>query len=1212
MICNYCSNNIIKPFLCKHCQIFFCSLSCLQIHNSISHTNNNILSQNKTIINSPFLVKGTLNNSIQYDSIYSLKNFVPIIEQSGKIKIIGKGSYGQVYLGYNIVTKKNYAIKHMDKKNIYSLLHSLTVVQKEIEIHSKINHPNIVKLLYVKETEKSYDLIMEYAPGGNLFQFIRRNKGLNEKKSFNLFIQVLNAVYFLHEHDLIHRDIKPENILIFENNIVKLCDFGWCVKLNGKQRETFCGTTEYMSPELVNSEGYGKENDVWSLGVLLYEMIHGHSPFIPNKSFFTEREVMQNIINYNLRFEKNISDECKQLICRLLEPKINNRYKVEDIYSSEFVKKYENITFGSKSKIQNDLNLNQYKNHYQINNNLNLQQIEMNNNYNINIMNMNNYEYNIHIPENIKNYYYNENNNNNIRRRNKSFSKHKKDLFNNYINYPNKYENSNNFINDNNYIINNINEKIIKTSNKVDESVNINNTIYNDNNSKVKHKELIAYKTCDSFYPNNIGKKREKEILDIYSAHNNDPFLEDTKRDNKDFYNFNNSIINLYFQNNINNIIPNNNLKEYNNNLMNDNIQLERISNQYAIQFGPKEQNNKNIINKIIENSNDNIISNIDINNNINNRYYYNDNNFNLKNNSIYNNNNFNLDFQEQIIESCIKDNNTISISTIPTTSILINSENNENLNNNNIDYNNSCLGGPKDCKISKISEFKIEEDSYNNNDKSQNTNKNIEINIYNNSPKLNNIKKEKIKIINESEKEPIDNVRGKKKGIIKNEEIEVRNVDIPVYNDKYKELINNKGNETIINSDKNKIEKRISALSEDKIQNKKRIILHNNKCEQLNILLEKQQELYKTPQVNRSKSCCDKDQIKKIIKKKKKNIIKTSKDRSNDISAKIYYKKQKINKSNINKINDYSINNKNEKEINKNIIDNNHEKGPLDNKNKNTSYPLHISISPQKFENKINASINQKLNNNKCIPRIYIISNKESPSYSPVDKKPKNNNKNYLKKKSLIPTSPNIKRNYIQFNNKINNNNSPGFSPKNKNTTEITDINGKNIIKLGTINLGNNQPENNINKYLKKLNTSDKINSSKIELINFNNNKNDNLQKKTSDQKLNTSFSLKNNQEKEKEKGKIKIYNIKFNIDKLVHIRNNKSKDSPSDNTSRDKKINKIKDGCDSKIINDNDKNDERNKTPKRKPIFSRIRPYQLMQAFQKELNENSKKKHN
>ena len=158
----------------------------------------------------------------------------------------------------------------MDKKNIFLILNSLLNIQKEIDIQSKIEHPNIVKLLYVHETESTYDLIMEYAKGGNLFHYIRQNGGLSEDKSFEIFIQVVNAIYFLHENDLIHRDIKPENILIFENNVVKLCDFGWCVKLNGYQRGTFCGTTEYMSPELVNHQGYGKEIDNWSLGVLLY------------------------------------------------------------------------------------------------------------------------------------------------------------------------------------------------------------------------------------------------------------------------------------------------------------------------------------------------------------------------------------------------------------------------------------------------------------------------------------------------------------------------------------------------------------------------------------------------------------------------------------------------------------------------------------------------------------------------------------------------------------------------------------------------------------------------------------------------------------------------------------------------------------------------------------------------------------------------------
>jgi serine/threonine protein kinase len=136
------------------------------------------------------------------------------------IKIIGKGAYGQVYLVYNKITKKFYAIKHMDKKNILSILNTFKIVKKEIEIH------------------------------------------LSENESFYIFIQVLNAINFLHENDLIYRDIKPENILMFENNVVKLCDFGWCVKLNGHQRSAYCGTTEYMSPELVNYKEYGKENDV--------------------------------------------------------------------------------------------------------------------------------------------------------------------------------------------------------------------------------------------------------------------------------------------------------------------------------------------------------------------------------------------------------------------------------------------------------------------------------------------------------------------------------------------------------------------------------------------------------------------------------------------------------------------------------------------------------------------------------------------------------------------------------------------------------------------------------------------------------------------------------------------------------------------------------------------------------------------------------------
>ena len=316
MKCSNCSY-ILKSWVdCNFCKGKFCCFTCFDVHYLKFHRKQNISSKSQSRNKerkdneklSPYLIKGLLNKKIQYNSKYKLENFTPVLEKN-EIKTIGSGSFGQVYLALNNIDNKLYAIKHMDKKKLIEILHTLKGIYQEIDIQSRIEHPNIVKILYTDEDEESFDLVMEYAENGNLFHYIRKNKGLNEFKTFQLFIQVVNAINCLHENDLIHRDIKPENILLFNNSnkninnsdyIVKLCDFGWCVKLNGKQRDTFCGTTEYMSPELVNHKVYSKEIDVWSLGILLYEMIHGYSPFRPNKPKFSENDVFENIKKHNL------------------------------------------------------------------------------------------------------------------------------------------------------------------------------------------------------------------------------------------------------------------------------------------------------------------------------------------------------------------------------------------------------------------------------------------------------------------------------------------------------------------------------------------------------------------------------------------------------------------------------------------------------------------------------------------------------------------------------------------------------------------------------------------------------------------------------------------------------------------------------------------------------------------------------------------------
>lgn len=158
---------------------------------------------------------------------------------------------------------------------------------------------------------------MDYVNCGTLFNMIKKKNGMDEKTAFKYFIHTAAAVNFLHENNLVHRDLKPENLLIDENGTVKLCDFGWCVELAVGNRSTFCGTYEYMAPEIIKESPYNSGIDVWSLGVLLYELIHGYSPFRAKNNKNNDQEYMEifkNIVKYNFKIEKPVSDSLGDLI----------------------------------------------------------------------------------------------------------------------------------------------------------------------------------------------------------------------------------------------------------------------------------------------------------------------------------------------------------------------------------------------------------------------------------------------------------------------------------------------------------------------------------------------------------------------------------------------------------------------------------------------------------------------------------------------------------------------------------------------------------------------------------------------------------------------------------------------------------------------------------------------------------------------------------
>ena len=291
-------------------------------------------------------------------------------------KCIGEGTYGSVWKVRHKITKEIFAIKVMNKENI--IRHNMVEqINKEIEIMYKLDHPNIIKLYSHFEDDEHFCLVMEYASKGQLFSLIKKHRKLNQITAKQYLKEIISAIKYLHEKNppIIHRDIKPENILIDQDGKCKLADFGWAsFDYGGKNRETYCGTPEYLSPEMINQSGHNKSVDIWAIGILLFEMLTGRTPF----NLYGERNKLYNSIKIlNINWPDDFPVLAKDLISKILCINPEERLGLDEIINHQWFRDtpslrpfLNNIHYGDKSKLkfhliesnsENDKNSNNIK-----------------------------------------------------------------------------------------------------------------------------------------------------------------------------------------------------------------------------------------------------------------------------------------------------------------------------------------------------------------------------------------------------------------------------------------------------------------------------------------------------------------------------------------------------------------------------------------------------------------------------------------------------------------------------------------------------------------------------------------------------------------------------------------------------------------------------------------------------------------------------------
>ncbi|KAJ5066607.1 protein kinase [Anaeramoeba ignava] len=244
-------------------------------------------------------------------------------------KTIGIGSYGKVKLGTHIETGEKAAIKIFSKSEMYKKSNLAVKIQREISVLKFLNHPNVLKLHDVFETSQKLYLVLQHIQGGDLSNFMKKKKSISREQILVFFQQIIYGLEYCHNHLICHRDLKPDNLLIDENENVKIGDFGMAKLMkNDCLLDTACGSPQYAAPEVINGVPYdGRISDIWSCGVVLYQMLSGKLPF--DDSNITR--LLTKVKKGKFKIPKNFTEIEADLISQMITVDTSLRINIPEI-----------------------------------------------------------------------------------------------------------------------------------------------------------------------------------------------------------------------------------------------------------------------------------------------------------------------------------------------------------------------------------------------------------------------------------------------------------------------------------------------------------------------------------------------------------------------------------------------------------------------------------------------------------------------------------------------------------------------------------------------------------------------------------------------------------------------------------------------------------------------------------------------------------------